>query len=90
METLFFVTEQALDNMTEQHRRSWQHGFNDGKAGRLPHSLSALMLASIEEPSYIRGWVEGEAERRVSAWIKAGTAGVYLTSKFAPRPSDPP
>jgi hypothetical protein len=78
-----------MDDMTKQDRRSWQQGFNDGKAGSPPRSLSALTLAGIDEPSYVEGWVEGESERRVSAWIRAGTAGAYLTSRFTPRPSDP-
>jgi hypothetical protein len=75
-------------DMVERNRRSWQQGFNDGTAGRPTAPLSALTPAGIDERSYIQGWVEGEAERRVSDWIKDGTAGAYLTSNFRPRPSD--
>jgi hypothetical protein len=75
-----------MDDMIDQ--RSWQQGFGDGKAGRPAAALSALTHAGIDARSYIKGWAEGEAERRVSGWIKDGTAGAYLASTFTPRPSD--
>ncbi len=72
--------------MIEQDQHSWQQGFNDGKAGRPPAAPLTLTDAGINEHSYIKGWVEGEAERRVCGWIKDGTAGAYLASNFRARP----
>ena len=75
--------------MSEQNQPSWQRGFNDGKAGHWFAALPDLQAAGVDERSYMQGWAEGEAERRVSAWIENGTAGSYLASQFRPRSSDP-